>query len=69
MNEITITANGERYKLPESTPIQDFLKTLELTLDQVVVEYNGQAHTREQTSRISLVEGDKLEIVRIVAGG
>jgi len=69
MNEITITANGDSYRLAEHTPIEDFLKTIELTLEQVVVEYNGRANTREEASQISLADGDSLEIVRIVAGG
>ena len=43
--------------------------SLGLKMDRVVVERNGQALTPEEARRTLLADGDRLEIVRIVAGG
>ena len=64
-----IKANGESYEVEAGSSIESFLAGLGLKLDLVVVEYNGQAHTRKQARSIQLVDGDVLEIIRIVAGG
>ena len=64
-----IKANGESYAVEAGSSIESFLAGLGLKLDLVVVEYNGQAHTRKQARSIQLVDGDVLEIIRIVAGG
>ena len=47
----------------------DFVDSLDLDMDRVVVERNGQALTPEEARRTHLADGDRLEIVRIVAGG
>ena len=67
--KISITANGERYDVEDGSSIESFLKTLGLSLQQVIVEYNGEAKTRAQAAEIRLADRDVLEVVRIVAGG
>jgi len=75
MNEASMTeqakikANGDSYEVETGSSIESFLAGLGLKLDLVVVEYNGQAYTRKQARSIQLVDGDVLEIIRIVAGG
>lgn len=66
---IQITANGESFSLQASTRIPAFLDSIELPLDKVVVEHNGQALTRAEAREVELQDGDQLEVVRIVAGG
>lgn len=67
MNQIT--ANGEQHTIEPATSLPDFVESVGLTLDKVVVEHNGQALTRAEAKTIQLQQGDRLEIVRIVAGG
>jgi len=64
-----ITANGKpvEAKLPSS--IEAFLVAQKLLPRSVVVEHNGEAVAPSEFSRRQLNAGDKLEIVKIVAGG
>ncbi len=64
-----ILVNGENHRINPATRLRDFLEHQKLSPERVVVEYNGQALTQYEARRILLKDGDKLEIVRIVAGG
>ncbi len=66
---ISVIANGETIQTQPDIPLPNFLEQLDQKLEKVVVEHNGQALTRPQARELRLSEGDKLEIVRIVAGG
>jgi thiamine biosynthesis protein ThiS len=67
MNEVT--ANGE--KIPARVPctIEEFLVAQNLPPRSVVVEHNGEAVAPSEFPRRRLHAGDRLEIVKIVAGG
>lgn len=67
--KITITANGNAYNLPDDQPLESFLLELGFAPGLVVVERNLQAISPSETAGVRLREGDRLEIVRIVAGG
>lgn len=66
---IAITANGKRHDVPAAQSLDDFLRSVGLTPQHVVVERNRQPLTPAEARRAVLAEGDVLEIVRIVAGG
>ncbi len=67
--QIQITANGTSYTVPAGHTIGDFLRSRGFKPGLVVVEHNGFALTPGQPDHVQLQSGDKLEIVRIVAGG
>ncbi len=69
MNDITITANGQSFTVRHDCPLTEFLEQQQLRRDRVVVEHNGGAVTPQAVDKIALKDGDRLEIVRIVAGG
>lgn len=64
-----VFANGNSTEVPEETSLVDFLRSRGQEPGRVVVERNGVALAPSEISGISLEEGDRLEIVRIVAGG
>ena len=64
-----IIANGTSYSISAGMELSSFVSDRGLALDRVVVEYNGQAVTPAEATSIRLQAGDRLEIVRIVAGG
>lgn len=66
---ITVTANDERHQLAAGTALSQFIADNGLSPEVVLVEYNGQALTRSEAKEQILKDGDRLEIVRIVAGG
>lgn len=67
--EIQIIANGEAYTVPAKSTLVAFLETRELSIKRVVVEHNGNPLSPSEATDLVLQDGDKLEIVRIVAGG
>jgi sulfur carrier protein len=66
---ISVYVNDQKVSAIAGITIPDLLKSLQLSLEAVIVEFNGHAQTREESSQTQLANGDRLEVVRIVAGG
>jgi sulfur carrier protein len=64
-----LTLNGEFREISESKTVADLLRSLGLGEKLVLVEQNGQPVPREEFPATSVRDGDKIEIVRMVAGG
>jgi thiamine biosynthesis protein ThiS len=64
-----ITANGKSITAQLPCSIEEFLLAQKLLPRSVVVEHNGEAVAPSEFSKRVLNAGDKLEIVKIVAGG
>ena len=67
--QIEVTANGSRFTIPEGQALDAFVRARVLDPDLVVVERNLEAVTPSERAAVRLQDGDRLEIVRIVAGG
>ena len=66
---MTIVANGKPRQVPDGATIVDFLRVLGWNPRWVVVEHNGEPVERARLGERRLAEGDRLEVVRAVAGG
>lgn len=64
-----VIANGQPVTAELPCSIEEFLKAQGLLPRSVVVEHNGEAVAPSEFAARSLVPGDRLEIVKIVAGG
>jgi sulfur carrier protein len=64
-----LVLNGEERNVPGIGTIGELLESLNLTAGLVLVEQNGQVVQRAQFALTSLTEGDRIEILRVVAGG
>lgn len=62
-------ANGASVRGEFPCPLEEFLRAQNLLPRSVVVEHNGEAVAPSEFSRREVRDGDRLEIVRIVAGG
>jgi len=69
MNAASITANGKQIEAKLPCTLEQFLVAQKLQPRSVVVEHNGEAVAPSEFSRRLLHAGDRLEIVKIVAGG
>jgi thiamine biosynthesis protein ThiS len=69
MDYACVIANGQRIAAAIPCSIEEFLLSQKLRPRSVVVELNGDAVAPSEFARRQLAAGDKLEIVRIVAGG
>jgi thiamine biosynthesis protein ThiS len=65
----SITANGKPIEAELPCSIEEFLVVQKLLPRSVVVEHNGEAVAPSEFFRRQLNSGDRLEIVKIVAGG
>ena len=65
----TVIANGQSVEARLPCSIEAFLVAQKLLPRSVVVEHNGEAVAPSQFAQRQLNDGDRLEIVRIVAGG
>jgi len=65
----SITANGRKTETKLPCTLEEFLVAQELLPRSVVVEHNGEAVAPSEFSTRPLRAGDRLEIVKIVAGG
>jgi sulfur carrier protein len=66
---MTVIANGEKVSAPEACTLEFFLLDQGLLPRSVVVEHNGDAVAPSEFAERRISEGDRLEVVRIVAGG
>lgn len=69
MSSGTVIANGINVAAELPCSLEDFLRAQNLLPRSVVVEHNGAAVAPSEFSGRELRDGDRLEIVRIVAGG
>lgn len=64
-----IIANGQPVSAQLPCSLEEFLVAQNLLPRSVVVEHNGEAVAPSEFSQRRLQAGDRLEIVKIVAGG
>jgi sulfur carrier protein len=64
-----VIANGEQFEVGDGLTVAAFIRTRDLDPRYVVVERNGEPLERGLYEEVRLAEGDRLELVRAVAGG
>lgn len=69
MEANTVIANGRPVEARLPCTIEAFLVAQGLMPRSVVVEHNGEAVAPSEFAHRALQPGDRLEIVKIVAGG
>ena len=69
MSDSIIIANGRELRTELPASLEEFLQRQNLPPRSVVVEHNGEAVPPSQFGSRTLCAGDRLEVVRIVAGG
>jgi sulfur carrier protein len=66
---VSVTANGRAYDVEAGTSVNEFILGRRLEPRYVIVELNGEPLERERYGTTELRDGDRLELVRAVAGG
>jgi sulfur carrier protein len=69
MSLSSLIANGRETPAALPCSLEEFLLAQGLRPRSVVVEHNGEAVAPSEFALRQLAAGDRLEIVRIVAGG
>jgi len=66
---MTISLNGKNADARGAETVAELVERYELPPQTVLIEHNGLAlHRREWPDR-KLTEGDRIELLRVVAGG
>lgn len=66
---VSLVVNGKPAEVAAGTPLPTLIESLGLRVGSVVVEHNGTALLRSELDAVELRDGDRLELVRAVAGG
>ncbi len=64
-----VIVNGRPVELDDGASMSDLISGYGLQLGSVVVEHNGRALLRTEVVATALADGDRVELVRAVAGG
>lgn len=64
-----IRLNGEDKETADGTTIPALIKSLSLAPERIAVELNGEVVRRAEWPRVTLNEGDRVEVVHFVGGG
>ena len=64
-----ITVNGEPREIVRARNVAELIDELDLPAPAILAEHNGLALRRDEWQARLLTEGDRIELVRIVAGG
>ena len=64
-----IILNGEAREVSDGLSIRALVEQLGLPAEAVLVEHNEVALFKREWNEATLKEGDRIEIVRVVAGG
>ncbi len=67
--EIHIIANGTPHAVPPGTTIADLIAHFHLIPKTLLVERNGTALHRSEWPTQAVEEGDRIEFIKVVAGG
>ena len=64
-----LVVNGKPTDVADGSSLRALIESLGLRVGSVVVEHNGTALLRSEVQAAALADGDRIELVRAVAGG
>jgi len=64
-----IAVNGESVDTREAKTIAELIERYELPPQSILVEHNGLVVHRHEWPKLPLADGDRIEFIRVVAGG
>jgi thiamine biosynthesis protein ThiS len=66
---MTISLNGESVDAGDAKTIAELIDRYQLPPQSILVEHNGLTVHRHEWTERALSEGDRIEFIRVVAGG
>jgi sulfur carrier protein len=66
---VEVTLNGRPREVPDGCSVEELIRSAELDPRFVIVERNGEPVERKRYTDLIVAAGDRLELVRAVAGG
>ncbi len=66
---MTLWLNGEQAESRGATTVADLAEKYGLHPNSILIEHNGIALHRREWPQVQLAESDRVEFIRVVAGG
>lgn len=66
---IQVRINGDARPLERSATVNELVEELDLPAPLILVEHNGTALRRAEWTSTPVSDGDRIEILRVAAGG
>lgn len=64
-----ISLNGTETDSRGAETVEELVRRLEISPETVLIEHNGTALHRREWAHAALADGDRVEVLRVVAGG
>ena len=64
-----VIVNGQAHSVANPQTIDGLVQELKLIPETLLIEHNGRALHRQEWQRRAVQDGDKIELIRVVAGG
>ena len=66
---INVTINGDPHRLDSDLNLNALLRKFDIEEDKVAVEHNREIVAKSTFDRVTVKDGDTLEIVHFIGGG
>jgi thiamine biosynthesis protein ThiS len=66
---VKVIVNGQAHSVANPQTIDGLVQELKLIPETLLIEHNGRALHRREWQRLAVQDGDKIEFIRVVAGG
>lgn len=66
---MTLSLNGENADARGAQTVAELVERYQLPSQSILIEHNGLALQRREWPERKLAEGDRIEFIRVVAGG
>jgi sulfur carrier protein len=66
---MTVSLNGEPREVRTARTVAALVEEFELPAPALLIEHNGTALHRSEWSAAPLADGDRIELLRVTAGG
>jgi sulfur carrier protein len=66
---MTVSLNGEKIDARDAQTVAELVERFQLPPQTILIEHNGAALRRNEWPERPLHEGDRIELLRVVAGG
>ena len=66
---MTVSLNGEKSDVRGAQTIEELVDRYQLPPQSILIEHNGLALHRREWPQKTLAQGDRIEFIRVVAGG
>ncbi len=66
---MNVKINGEDHTFNDNITLENIIKELNITINSIVAEVNGQVITKEKFSNTVIKDNDVIELIKFVGGG